>query len=217
MEHHSGGTWPGQAIPPNAADWLLQVTDESDEERAHWDHVIARHLQSHPTVNSWMRSRPALRETPHFARYRAHRYRLRYDNAVRALGNGSATAEQYDRVTLLSAEIASSPLILRSGQVLLCGEVDAKDLAFTRYNPFLWATVHPRSAARSADASFAPTITEAQPTVYVFRLECTLPALFGRTGLHGWCDVLLPRRLRLSVDVSHEGRRYQVREGRLGL
>ena len=215
MEHRTGGSSPRQAIPPNTRDWLLEVADESAHERAHWDHVIAQHLQLHPTVNGWMRSRAALRGTPHFARYRSHR--LRYDKAVQALGNGGALAAEYELVTALSAEIARSPLILRPGQVLLSGEVDAKELAFARYNPFLWATVHPRSAARSADASPDPRINEAQPTVYVFRLECTLPALFGRRGLHGEYDVLLPRRLRLTVDVSRPGRRYQVREGRLGL
>lgn len=217
MKSYFEGASPGQVIPPGMTDWLLRVADEAHEERTGWGQVIDRHLRSHATVSEWTRSRPALKDTPHFSRYRSQRHRLRYDVAVRALGHGVGTAVEYERVTALSSEIANSPLVLRSGQVLLSGEVDTTGLAFARYNPFLWTTVHPISAANSAATVLGPTVYRAKPTVYVLRLERSLPALLGRGGPYGDWDVLLPRRLKILVTSTHEGRRFNVREGSLGL
>lgn len=217
MGHESDGKAPGQAMPPNAIEWLLQVANQSPAERARWGQAIDRQLRSHPTIVGWMRSRRALRDTPHFARYRGHRDHCRYDRAVSALGRGAATAGEYELVTALSSEIATSPLILRPGQVLLCGEIAAAGLAFARYNPFLWTTLHPISAARSAEAKPVPGAERGKPTVYVLSLERSLPALLGRADPRGDWDMLLPRRLRISVTSTHEGHRYDVREGTLGL
>ncbi len=217
MESYLGDTSLGQVLPPGMVDWLLRVANEARAERAGWGQMIDRHLRSHATSIEWRRSRPALKDTPHFSRYRSQGHRLRYDVAVRALGHGVGSAVEYERVTALSAEIAKSPLVLRSGQVLLSGEVDATSLAFARYNPFLWATVHPISAAISAETVLVPKVNQAKPTVYVLRLERSLPALLGRRGPYRDWDVLLPRRLRISVTSTHEGRRFNVREGSLGL
>lgn len=216
MAHESDGAAPGYARPPNAIEWLLQVAGQSPEERARHGLAIDRQLRAHPSVVGWMRSRPTLRQAPHFARYRAGRHD-RYDRAVSALGRGVATAADHALVTALSSEIARSPLILRPGQVLLCGEIDAVSLTLPRYDEFLWTTIHPIAAASRAEAGHRHDVAGTKPVVHVLYVERNLPALLGRTGLHGDWDLLLPRRLRIWVTATHEGQRYRVCEATLGL
>ncbi|MDC9826496.1 hypothetical protein PRN20_22405 [Devosia sp. ZB163] len=43
-----------------------------------------------------------------------------------------------------------------------------------------------------------------------------MPALVGRAGRHGKWDLLLPRRLRVTVTATHQYRRLTVREAVIG-
>jgi hypothetical protein len=91
MESYLGDASPGQIPPPGMMDWLLRVADEARAaraERAGWGQTIDRHLRSHATAIEWRRGCPALKDTPHFSRYRSQRHHFLYDVAVRALGHG---------------------------------------------------------------------------------------------------------------------------------
>lgn len=175
------------------------------------------YLRTHPTTAGWRDNRLRLRDTPHFAKYRTKQHDARYEGAVHALSAGTATADDLELARALGGEIAASPLIIRSGQVLLTGEIDEDRLLLSRHASFRWATIHPVSAVESAESEKKGEGYRSLPTVHVLHLEQSLPALLGRARPRGKWDLLLPRRLRLTFTATHNPPGLNIREAILGV
>lgn len=203
MEPDAFGALQGEMFPSRRDGQLLEVARATPHERSRLRKIMDAYLLSHPTTAGWRDSRARLVETPHFARYRKDKYAGRYERAVHALGAGGASAAELELVRSLGAEIAGSPLILNSGQVVLSGNIIGRSVRHGRHESFLWATLHPVSAVESAEARTMGDTEGPLPTVHVLRLDQSLPALLGRASPQGSWDILLPRRLRLTVTTAH--------------
>lgn len=216
MESHAFGALPGELFPSRRDGQLLRVVRATSSERWRLSTIMDAYLLSHPTTSGWRDIRARLAETPRFAKYRKDRFASRYERAVHALGAGRASASELELVRSLGAEIAGSPLILKSGQVVLSGDINETVLRHGRHETYLWATLHPVSAAESAEAQTRGTGARF-PTVHVLRLDQSLPALLGRARPQGSWDLLLPRRLQLTVTETRTHSALNVREAVLGL
>ena len=190
---------------------LAQAALANREERVRLGRATDAVLRK--SANWHVAGRPLV-ETPHFARYRTDQHRHRYERALDALGSGRASATELELVRALSAEIASSRVIIKADQMLLSGDI-REGLLLDRAESFVWATVHPLSAVESAEQRLPPGHSQS-PIVYQFRLDQPMPALVCRAGRHGKWDLLLPRRLRVTVTATHQYRRLTVKEAVIG-
>lgn len=211
MEHQPSRRLPRLPLPIHIQ--LIRAATAGSGERIHLRKAIDAVLR---TNTDWRQGSPRLGETPHFARYRTRQYRARYDRALNDLGMGRATATELELVRSLSAEIASSPIVISSGQVLLSGEIREAGLIQNRWEPFVWATVHPMSAIERAESQLRGGAVHL-PTVYVLQLDHPMPALIGRAGSHGRWDLLLPRRLRITIKATREHSQLMVKEAVVGV
>jgi len=217
MEPHIFSALPWETVPSHRISQLLKVAAATHRERSQLREMMDAYLRSHPTMVSWHGNRARLKDTPHLARYLTEYKASRYDRAIEALGSGTASAEELELVRALGIEIAESPLILRSGQVVLSGQVNDHRIFHTRYEPFLWATIHPVIAVEHAESQQVSSALPSSPIVYVLQLERDLPALFGRRRAHDAWELLLPRRLQLRLTASHQAEQIVIREALIGM
>jgi hypothetical protein len=211
MEHQPARVLPCLPLPIHVQ--LIQAATASAGERVHVREEIDTVLR---TNEDWRQGGLRLRDTPHFARYRTRQHRVRYDRALNDLGRGGATATELELVRSLSSEIASSPIVIGSGQVLLSGDIGEAGLVQNRCEPFLWATIHPVSAIERAESQLRKG-AEQRPTVYVLQLDHPMPVLLGRAGRHGRWDLLLPRRLRVTTNGVRDYSGLIVKEAAVGV
>jgi hypothetical protein len=211
MEHQPSRELPRLPLPVDIQ--LIRAATAGSRERIHLRKAIDAVLR---TNSDWREGSLRLGDTPHFARYRSRQYRARYDRALNDLGIGSATATELELIRSLSAEIASSPVVISSGQVLLSGEIREAGLKQNRWEPFVWATVHPISAVERAESQLGGGSVHL-PTVYVLQLDHPMPVLIGRAGSHGRWDLLLPRRLRIIIKATREYSGLMVKEAVVGV
>ncbi len=212
MELDGFGALPWELRSSQRVNQLLAIARTAPRDRARLCRRFDAYLRSHPTMATWLARRPRLRDTPHFARYLSEQKRPRYDRAIDALGAGTASVAQLELVRALGMEIAGSSLVVRSGLVLLSGRLrERHHLLDSRYEQFLWTTIHPVLAIERAE--LAHQVAGPQPpTVDVLHVERDLPGLLGRRGSHVGYDILLPRRLRTQVFATHENSRLTIRE-----
>lgn len=211
MEHQRSRRLPRLPLPVHVQ--LIRAVTASAGGRIHLREEIDAALR---TDTAWCQGSLRLGETPHFARYRTRQHRARYDRALNDLSRGGASVTELELVRSLSAEIASSPIVISSGQVLLSGDIGEAALIQNRCEPFLWATIHPVSAIERAESQL-PRGAEHRPTVYVLQLDQPMPALVGRAGRHGRWDLLLPRRLRVTMKATREFSGLMVKEAVVGV
>lgn len=150
MELYGFSALPWEMRSSHRVSQLLGIAEAEPDERARFRQRMDAYLSSHPTVAGWKGHRPRLRDTPHFAHYLTETKRSRYDEAIDALGAGTASASELELVRGLGMEIADSSLVVRSGQVLLAGSLRGRHVFDARYEQFLWATIHPVLAVENA-------------------------------------------------------------------
>ncbi|MBN9309017.1 hypothetical protein, partial [Devosia sp.] len=112
MELYGFSALPWEMRSSHRVSQLLGIAGAEPDERAWLRQRMDAYLRSHPTIAGWKGHRPRIRDTPHFAQYLTETKRSRYDDAIDALGAGTASASELELVRALGMEIAESSLVV---------------------------------------------------------------------------------------------------------
>jgi len=154
-----------------------------------------------------------LNTASHFGTYRGKKYDL-YKKAALARAAGTATPQQLQLANGLSAEIASSRVIVPRGQIVLHGRSDRNPEAGPVYNAFLSTTLSPFVAELSAIRR--QNQLGGQRAIYVFTLARDLPAMWGHVGRSPEWELLFDAGLPVRLTASQSAGSFDIFEATLG-
>lgn len=196
---------------PAALDLLCWLGSNGDLE-ATVQAQIQKRIRSDPNWKLWRKQRTLFRDAPYFQSYRGPSYD-EFHAAARSVVTGSSappTAAQLGMYRGLMKEIASSAVVLPTGQLLFHGRADRDLDSVPRYPAFLSTSVDPVVALYHARkrAFNSPR----RQLVYHLTLRTSRAAFFGQAGRLREYELLLPAGLTVATRALHNAGDFDIVE-----